>query len=215
MAERFYIIVKSQSNRSLVVLNSCQIASVQIRPYEIPHNLHRLTFNSGRDEMTVSYQRILVPLDGSERAASALVHAESLAKLANATLVLLQVIPSAAMLVSETAVGSSGMGLPTVDPFVSASQYESIEQTLATGANETLDAAAAPLIANGITVETIILKGAPADSILAYAREQHIDLIVMSTHGRSGLARLVYGSVAESVLHHSPCPVLLVRVTGE
>jgi nucleotide-binding universal stress UspA family protein len=180
-----------------------------------PHNLHRLILKSGRDEMTVSYQRILVPLDGSERAASALAHAELLAKLANATLVLVQVIPNAAMLISETAVGSSGMGLPTVDPFVSASQYETIEQTLADGAKSTLDEATAPLVANGVHVETVILKGTPSDSILAYASEQHIDLIVMSTHGRSGLARLVYGSVAESVLHHSPCPVLLVRVVGE
>lgn len=165
--------------------------------------------------MTVSYQRMLVPLDGSERAASALVHAESLAKLAHAQLVLVQVIPSAAMLVSETAVGSSGMGLPTVDPFVSASQYESIEQTLAEGAKTALDEAAAPLLANGVQVETVILKGSPAESIIAYAREFNIDMIVMSTHGRSGLARLVYGSVAESVLHHAPCPVLLVRVASD
>jgi nucleotide-binding universal stress UspA family protein len=165
--------------------------------------------------MTVSYQRILVPLDGSERAAMALHHAEAIANLANARLLLLQVIPSAAMLVSETVAASPGVGLPTVDPFVSSSQYESVEQSLADEAQKTLNEAAAPLLASSLQVETVILKGTPAEAILAYADEQQIDLIAMSTHGRTGLARLVYGSVAESVLHRATCPVLLVRVAQD
>ena len=164
--------------------------------------------------MTVPYQRILVPLDGSARAAMALLHAETLAKLANARVVLLQVIPSAAMLVSETAVSTPGMGLPTVDPFLSASQYESVEKSLEEEARHTLNTAAAPFVAKSIPVETVILKGAPAEAILTYASEQKIDLIVMSTHGRTGIARLVFGSVAENVLHHASCPVLVVRVGG-
>jgi nucleotide-binding universal stress UspA family protein len=165
--------------------------------------------------MTVSYQRILVPLDGSERAATALLHAETIAKFANARVVLLNVIPSAAMLVSETAVSSPGMGLPTVDPYVSASQFEEVEQSLAQEAQTILESAATPLRANSLQVETVILKAAPADGILTYANENQIDMIVMSTHGRTGLARLVFGSVAESVLRRATCPVLLVRVAGE
>jgi nucleotide-binding universal stress UspA family protein len=165
--------------------------------------------------MTVTYRRILVPLDGSERAAAALPHAETLAKLTGANLVLIQVVPSAAMLVSETAVSTPGMGLPTVDPFLSASQYESVESALVQEATSTLETAAAPLIAGGIQAQTVILKGPPADSILSYATDNQVDLIVMSTHGRTGLARLVFGSVAESVLHRASCPVLLVRVAGE
>jgi nucleotide-binding universal stress UspA family protein len=165
--------------------------------------------------MTVSYQRILVPLDGSERATAALDHAATLAKLANAHLVLLQVIPSAAMLVSETAVASPGMGMPTLDPYLSTTQYQSVEESLKEEARKHLDEAAAPLLANAIQVETVILQGAAADSILAYASEKNIDMIVMSTHGRTGLARLVFGSVAENVLRRATCPVLLVRVAGE
>lgn len=165
--------------------------------------------------MTISYQRILVPLDGSELAARALPHAQALAALAGARLILLQVIPSTAMLVSETAVGTPGLGLPTVDPFLSASQYETVETTLAEEAQKILDEAAAPLRAESLPVDTIILKGMAADAILAYAKEEKIDLIVMSTHGRSGLARMVYGSVAENVLRHAICPILLVRVAGE
>jgi nucleotide-binding universal stress UspA family protein len=51
----------------------------------------------------------------------------------------------------------------------------------------------------------------PADAIVQYARSAHIDLIVIGTHGRSGLSQLLVGSVAERVVHHAPCPVLTVR----
>lgn len=165
--------------------------------------------------MTVSYQRILVPLDGSERAAAALPHAETIAKFANARLMLIQVIPSTAMLVSETAVASPTLGMPTVDPYLSASQFQAVEEAMTSEAQATLDAAAAPLRERGIQTETVVLKGNPADSILAYAHENQIDMIVMSTHGRTGLARLVFGSVAESVLRNASCPVLLIRVETE
>jgi nucleotide-binding universal stress UspA family protein len=107
------------------------------------------------------------------------------------------------------------MGLPTTDPFLSASQYESVESALVQEAKSVLDAATSSLTAKGVQAESVILKGAPSDAIIAYASENNIDLIVMSTHGRTGLARLVFGSVAESVLHRAACPVLLVRVAGE
>lgn len=165
--------------------------------------------------MSITYQHILVPLDGSERAASALDHAESIAKLSNAHLVLLQVIPSTAMLVSETAIATPGMGMPTIDPFLSATQFDSVEDALVKDATNTLNQAAKPLQDQGINVETVILSGLPADSIVTYAIEQKIDLIVMSTHGRTGLSRLLFGSVAESVLRHATCPIMLVRVASE
>ncbi len=57
--------------------------------------------------------------------------------------------------------------------------------------------------------------GSPADEILSYASEHQIDLIAMCTHGRSGLARWAYGSVADRVLRTSSCPVLLVRAVIE
>lgn len=165
--------------------------------------------------MTITYQHILVPLDGSERAASALAHAEAIAKLNNAHLVLIQVIPSAAMLVSETAIASPGMGMPAVDPFLSAAQFDSVEDALIQEATKTLNDAAKPLQDSGLNVDTVILSGLPADSITTYAKEHNIDLIVMSTHGRTGLSRLVFGSVAESVVRQANCPIMLVRVTGE
>jgi nucleotide-binding universal stress UspA family protein len=165
--------------------------------------------------MTLSYQRIVVPLDGSELAARALIHAETLATLANARLVLIQVVPSSAMLVSETTMSSTGLGLPTVDPFFSAAQYDSIEDTLNDEAQAILNEAAAPLRARNLQVDTVILMGAPADAILTYATQEKADMIVMSTHGRSGLSRLVYGSVAEAILRRAPCPILLIRAASE
>ena len=57
-----------------------------------------------------------------------------------------------------------------------------------------------------------VIEGFPeADAIIDFAGQELMDLIVMSTHGRSGISRWVYGSVAEKILHHAPCPVLVVR----
>jgi nucleotide-binding universal stress UspA family protein len=62
-----------------------------------------------------------------------------------------------------------------------------------------------------VAYEHHLLHGDPAQEILRHAREQHVDLIVMGTHGRTGLSRLLLGSVAESVLREATCPVLTVK----
>ena len=62
-----------------------------------------------------------------------------------------------------------------------------------------------------LKVETKIVEGFASEEITAFSKKVNADLIVMATHGRSGLGRVVIGSVAESVLRHSPCPVLLIR----
>jgi universal stress protein A len=59
--------------------------------------------------------------------------------------------------------------------------------------------------------ETEVASGAPADAIVRLARERQVDLIVMGTHGRTGLSHMLLGSVAEKVLHEAPCPVLIIR----
>lgn len=56
-----------------------------------------------------------------------------------------------------------------------------------------------------------MVRGQPLDEIVAYAKENEIDLIVMTTHGRSGLTRMLLGSVAEHVIRHAPCPVLTLK----
>ena len=74
-----------------------------------------------------------------------------------------------------------------------------------------LDGLAQVVRGRGLAAGSIVLGGIPSESIMTYARGQSCDLIVMGTHGRRGLTRLRYGSVAESVLRQAPCPVLTVR----
>lgn len=66
-----------------------------------------------------------------------------------------------------------------------------------------------------LTVHTVVKKGPAAEMIIDYAREHLIDLIVMATHGRSGLQRWVYGSVADKVLRGTDLPIWLVRAHGQ
>jgi nucleotide-binding universal stress UspA family protein len=68
-----------------------------------------------------------------------------------------------------------------------------------------------PLAREGVAVSSEVRFGRAAEEIITFASDMKIDLIAMSTHGRSGLARWAYGSVADRVLHSARCPVLLVR----
>lgn len=80
-------------------------------------------------------------------------------------------------------------------------------------AEEYLAALAAELRGKGVRVRTQVRSGRPADEIVAAAREAGADLVAMTTHGRSGLGRMLFGSVAEAVLRESKLPVFLMRVT--
>ncbi len=77
-------------------------------------------------------------------------------------------------------------------------------------AQTNLQTTADELARQGVKVDTVIVEGDPASAIIDY--ESDVDLVVMSTHGRSGLARFVYGSVAEKVLRHGTRPILLIRI---
>ncbi len=132
------------------------------------------------------YKKILVPLDGSAFSERALPLAETLAHALDARLILLRVVSGAA---------SSG-----VDP---------------TEAQAYLTALETGVFRRGVACEIATPYGDAADGILMEAALQSADLIVMCTHGRSGLGRWIYGSVAEQVVNHSTTPVLLVRPTGE
>jgi nucleotide-binding universal stress UspA family protein len=80
-------------------------------------------------------------------------------------------------------------------------------------AEEYLAAVAVELRGKGVRVRTQVRRGQPAEEIVAAARETGADLIAMTTHGRSGLGRLLFGSVAEAALRESRLPVFLMRVT--
>ena len=147
------------------------------------------------------YRHILVPLDGSELAALALADAFALAKLSQADVTLLQVIlPIKKVIAAHT---SHAIFLDE--------QWE----TRKGFAREYLNTVCEQMGCETITVHTAVEMGLAAETIIDYAREHPIDLIVMATHGRSGLQRWVYGSVADKVLRETDLPILLVGVHSE
>lgn len=151
--------------------------------------------------MAVPYKRILVPLDGSELAKQALPHAEDLATRTGATIILMQVVQR----LTEKMMVAPGFAVTMQnEPAVDNSVEEA--DTRLTGQVEHLQRLHIP-------AETMIDVGDAAGKIVDYAAEHEIDLIVMSTHGYSGLTRWRYGSVTTKVLSAAPCPVLVVRPT--
>lgn len=138
--------------------------------------------------------RILVPLDGSPLAEAALGPAVDLARSLRAELHLLQVVQPPSYVYPEST------AYLLYDP----------ERDLAE-ARQYLDGVATRLRPEGVTVETQSTLGFPTTTIAEVAREQGMDLIVMATHGRTGLARLVLGSVATATLQQASVPVVFVR----
>ena len=146
------------------------------------------------------YHNILVPLDGSALAEAALHHAEALALEFKSNITLLRIIISPYQLIAPDLVLSGTVAeIPGLRD--QAMQY--------------LQGVSGELREKGISFQPAILDGPVPDAITDYARAEHIDLIVMSTHGRGGISRWVYGSVAEKVLQAAPCPVLLIRASGK
>lgn len=138
----------------------------------------------------MDFKTILVPLDGSPLAEGALTRAVALAK-DGAQVILLR--------------AAEAHTLPTSD--ATEAQVKVVRE-----AEEYLDGVKARLATAGVTrVETSVWYGPPAEAIVEAARFRNADLIVMSSHGRSGLGRLVLGSVAESVLRGTKTAILLIR----
>ncbi|MDD5590989.1 MAG: universal stress protein [Dehalococcoidales bacterium] len=145
------------------------------------------------------YNRILVPLDGSKLSESILEHVKGVAGGCRASEVVLL------MVVEQAEIGpvQSWGGL------VSAEQIITLRDKAMTEAKSYIGKVAERLSQEGIPVKTCIVKGSAADAILDYAQENRMDLIIMSTHGRSGISHWAFGSVASRVTHHSPVPVFL------
>ena len=154
------------------------------------------------------YDKILLPLDGSEFAERVIPRIEPLAEKLGSALVLLQVTTALETLIAQTTPGMAGSPGAFVDP-------QPIMAAEQAAAAEYLGALAERLRAKGFTVEAEHPEGHAATTIIERARAHGADLIAMTTHGRSGLGRLVFGSVAEEVLRHATCPVLLVRMTND
>jgi nucleotide-binding universal stress UspA family protein len=140
--------------------------------------------------------KILHPTDFSECATQAEAVAIDLARKLDAELVLVQVLV-------ETPLYSEG--------FISRRQVQTVYDAQRKWSEETLEARAAKLRQSGIKTSWRVQMGAPHEEIVRTAEEEHAGMIVMGTHGRSGLNRALLGSVAERVIRLAPCPVLTVR----
>ena len=143
------------------------------------------------------YKRALVPLDGSSVAEAIIPFILDIAGPLDMEVVLLRVVE------------------PIVPIVIEGSRHVEVEDVEArrTDAEEYLAPLAVELRNKAVRAESRVRRGNPADEIVTAARETGADLIAMSTHGRGGLGRLVFGSVAQAVLRHVDTPVLLMRAT--
>jgi len=140
------------------------------------------------------YKRVLIPLDGSAVAETVLPLIVQIAGPLDFDAVLLRVIP--ALPKAASAVTEAEADVARID------------------AEEYLAPIAVELRNKGVRVQTRVRRGAPAEEIVATAREEGADLVAMTTHGRSGLRRAAFGSVADAVLRDAAMPVFLIRATA-
>ena len=145
------------------------------------------------------YEKILVPLDGSELAEAALPYAEELARRLGSEMILTTVLSP-----------DTGSGEDSSHPHVRNVYLQKIVDIVERDVRK----ASEESTAKGTRVESVVLVGHPAEQIVDYASKEKIDLIVMSTHGRSGITRWTLGSVADKVVRAVKEPVLLIRAKG-
>jgi nucleotide-binding universal stress UspA family protein len=144
--------------------------------------------------MARQFKKVLCPIDFSNDSFTALDYAADFARQSNGQLILIHVVDNPL----TDFYGPSG-----------ANFYAEVEHALEKSKQMLTDAARTH--AAGVSYETVVKHGNPYTEIIDLATAQHADMIVMSTHGRTGPQRLVIGSVAEKVVRTAPCPVFTVR----
>ena len=155
------------------------------------------------------YSKILVPLDGSKLAEAVLPYVQELARRFDSEVALIQVVAPLSKLVAETMPSAlEPTGAAAAVGLEAASEALKAERE---GAHSYLEKVAERLKAEKVKVRAEVVEGSAGDTIVEYAGQQGMGLIAMCTHGRSGLGRLVYGSVADRVLCRAGTPVLLIR----
>jgi nucleotide-binding universal stress UspA family protein len=146
------------------------------------------------------WKTILVPHDFSSSANHAAALARDEAKLHGASIVLLHVIDLPGQLKPETVIVPDATGAPI-----------NIKDYAVRQAEEHLADISARLGKDGVAATTFIRLGKPEEEIIEFAKQNSVDLIVMGTHGRTGLEHMLVGSVAERVVRGSTVPVLTIR----
>jgi nucleotide-binding universal stress UspA family protein len=145
------------------------------------------------------YSTILVPLDGSERAEVILSHVIELAKKFSAKVILLEAVEQKLVYTGDLEISAM-----TRKADEELAKQTKIAESYIKGVKEKLEK-------HAIKVTTRIMQGPPVEAIIAMAKQENADLIAMASHGRSGLGRVFYGSVAAGILHQVDRPLLIIR----
>lgn len=203
-ADRFdsdAIVIASHGRGALGRWTFGSVADRLARGADVPVLLMRPT-EPGTDE-PFKLQRVIVPLDGSDIAEEALTEAAHLAIDRDVPLVLMRAINVA------TAIPT----LPGIDVAYPAESYVDAERRLVTEASDYLNGVQERVNGLGVAKVEILIQTGPAISAIVTALHQG-DLVVMTSHGRSGIRRWLIGSVAEKLVRTAPTPVLLVPSAG-
>ncbi|MBM2824726.1 MAG: UspA protein [Dehalococcoidales bacterium] len=145
------------------------------------------------------YKKILAPLDGSELAECSLQHVRAVAAGCQVPeVVLLRVVEPMSSLAYAAYAETNGEWLAQTEEEEKARARDYIEKM------------AVRLKKEGIAAQAVVISGKAADEILNYANKNQVELIIMSTHGRSGISRWAFGSVADRIVRHAKIPVLIV-----
>ena len=150
------------------------------------------------------FHRILVPLDGSQLSGKAIPYAAEIARRFKARVILMRVVPPTPMPI---------LGSTATPEVITITEKEALSQTRKhlTAARRYLKRKIQQLASQGLAVTEKVVAGAPLKSILDICREEDIDLIVMTTHGRKGLKRAIIGSISDEVIRECKIPVLVTK----
>ena len=152
------------------------------------------------------FSNILVPLDGSELSEKLLPVVQELAHSANATIHLISVVSRYPEVEASRGAGDLSIGSVESD----REMARRLVERQITRSEEYLKRLAAQMGSVGLEVKTAIQEGAAGEQIIEYAKDNSIDLIAMSSHGHSGLRRLLLGSVTDRVVRSGEVPVLVL-----
>ncbi|GAB6282238.1 MAG: universal stress protein [Ignavibacterium sp.] len=141
-------------------------------------------------------KKILIPIDFSDYSKAALKYAVSFSKIFDAELILIYVVEP---VIYPPDFSMGQVALPTVDLDLNTRAKEELDKLVKTEINSKLKA------------RTIVRTGKPFVEIIECVKEEDIDLIIISTHGHSGVEHILFGSTAEKVVRKAPCPVLTLR----
>jgi nucleotide-binding universal stress UspA family protein len=154
------------------------------------------------------YKHIMVPLDGSELAECVFSHIETITKSCQPApkITLIRVVTPLKLY--------GGFDFGGVPEYISPEQIQRLEDDSKKSAQDYLAKQVSRLKAMGIQAEAVVTFGMASQSLTQYAEKNGIDLIIIATHGRSGITEWFWGSVAERVLKTSKIPILMVRPNG-